>query len=718
MVHYVPKTKFSNTKRGTCDEPKTPKEKKKKDKNNFLNLGVTNESLKCLILKFYFKTVLKHVYENFQKNNLFFEVFIHIDIIKLIDTMNDAGCHITKNFITFTYIFNKVTYTLLNEFLKNFKAKSVEQDIIKYIHIILNNKFFTIILIPINTPIKTDCVFNLAKSHKLENNLYNIIELIDATLIYKEKKTFIYKRFYVRICECSNKYIQEQNIIVRTNELGNVNNKPEDDRCKICFNKEYSEIINKRRYKNFFILTFSFIKIIDNYNNKDEYISINVLYQAIAEKKENFEIGIKYNLIVVPIPNKVIRNSIRGSQVSNLWLLNYRKQKKKKIESSILTLKESTTMSLSTEQLNCLLRTQNLNDMNRIITNILKIPLHSSCLNKICKTTKLTLILICICSNFLKYFKLDSCAYDIYNKVNTNKWMNAPIKGHMLERVRAPHCFFMCLDEIIITELVKFLNYFCNIKLFNVKTDSFSVLLTQKYDILVINMDNLNTPQINTLVELMKNGVYKNKKSSFPISITFWVYIVKPYIRSDEELDKYVQNNLLARFDFLFELSFEKDDDDDVIDEILRNADDDNDNYNEIKNKIFFSELIDKYAYLKKGNLYNYEFVEMSNTTKAIIQKYFNMASDSTTLTIYHIGICELLCISVSILLGKKECLIEHAVLGMFLYDNFVSATKNKLTQFKKEFLNSILNCLDTKYNSLQKLMNYFSTYLNAKKDT
>lgn len=100
--------------------------------------------------------------------------------------------------------------------------------------------------------------------------------------------------------------------------------------------------------------------------------------------------------------------------------------------------------------------------------------------------------------------------------------------------VRAPHCFFICLDEIIMKDLVKFCNYFCNIKLLNVKKDSFNILLTQKYDILVININNLSNSQINVLVELMKNGIYKNKKCFFPISTTFWVYAVKPYIRNEQ----------------------------------------------------------------------------------------------------------------------------------------------------------------------------------------
>lgn len=80
----------------------------------------------------------------------------------------------------------------------------------------------------------------------------------------------------------------------------------------------------------------------------------------------------------------------------------------------------------------------------------------------------------------------------------------------------------------------------------------------------------------------------------------------------------------------------------------------------------------------------------------------------------HHIGICELLCISISILLRKKECSIEHVALGLFLYDRFVSSTKNKLTQFDKNILNNIINSKSDEDNSFYKLMNYFSSYLSA----
>lgn len=83
---------------------------------------------------------------------------------------------------------------------------------------------------------------------------------------------------------------------------------------------------------------------------------------------------------------------------------------------------------------------------------------------------------------------------------------------------------------------------------------------------------------------------------------------------------------MLARFDFLFELSFE--DVDDLIDEILKTTDD-----VENKNFDFYFELNNKYSYLKKSNLSNFEFSEMSDITKSIIQKYFNMAADLSTLT-------------------------------------------------------------------------------------
>ncbi|ETW56472.1 hypothetical protein PFUGPA_01643 [Plasmodium falciparum Palo Alto/Uganda] len=345
--------------------------------------------------------------------------------------------------------------------------------------------------------------------------------------------------------------------------------------------------------------------------------------------------------------------------------------------------------------------------MNKIIIDILKLPKNNTCLNNICKITKLALILISISNNFLKYLTLDTLTYDIYNKVNSNKWIRRPTKENNLARIRAPHCFFICLDEIIIIDIVKYCNYFCNIKLLNVKTDSFNILFTQKYDILVININNLNNSQINILVELMKNGLYKNKKKLFPITTTFWVYAIKSYIRNEHEFNTYIKDNLLARFDFLFELGFEKDED--IINEILQTADDDK----EI-NADYYFDLNNKYPYLKKNNIYTFEFNELSDITKSIIQKYFNMASDLSTLTLYHIGISELLCISVSILLGKKECLIEHVVLGLFLYDKFVSSTKNKLTQFDKNILHNIFNTNHRDTIPFQKLMNYFSSYLNA----
>lgn len=65
-----------------------------------------------------------------------------------------------------------------------------------------------------------------------------------------------------------------------------------------------------------------------------------------------------------------------------------------------------------------------------------------------------------------------------------------------------------------------------------------SILLTQKYDILVININNFSSSQIDALEEILKNGVYKNKKDSVPISTTFWVYAAKPYIRNE-----YVRND-------------------------------------------------------------------------------------------------------------------------------------------------------------------------------
>ncbi|EAA15661.1 hypothetical protein [Plasmodium yoelii yoelii] len=61
---------------------------------------------------------------------------------------NNSGlyddCQITTNFISFTKNFNKNVYILFSEFLESFR-----------------NKFFTIILVPINTPIKV--LNNLSK---------------------------------------------------------------------------------------------------------------------------------------------------------------------------------------------------------------------------------------------------------------------------------------------------------------------------------------------------------------------------------------------------------------------------------------------------------------------------------------------------------------------------------------------------------------------------
>ncbi|SBT76196.1 conserved Plasmodium protein, unknown function [Plasmodium ovale] len=697
--------KFRNTKRRYCDEP----EVSKKGTTNFLTSTVASEWLKNLLLRNYFKTILDSVYENFQKNNFFFDVLIYMDLIKLIDSLNLAGCYVAQNFTEFTSCFNATAYSLLSQFLQSFRQCEKPGDsLIHYLDIVLNNKFLIVILIPINTPIKTDCVLNLSKCHIMENKFYNVIELINAKLLFKDKKSFLYKTFYMRICECSHKYLSHQNIIVKTNKIGDIDNKREDKKtCKICFTREYEEINSKRKFQNFFFLTFSFAKTTDAYNSTDEYTTIDVLYQDVTERNEGFEIGMNYSLIVVPIPNKLHKNSMRGKHVSNLWLLNYRKHERNKFERNILASEENMSMSLSAERFNSLVKAQNLDDMNKIISDILKIPSTSSCMGKICKTTKLTLILISICSNFLKHSKLDTLAYDIYHNVNTNEWMNTNGKGHTLERLRGPHCFFVCLDDIIMTDLVKLCNYFCNVKLLNVKTDSFSILLAQKYDVVVINIGNLNNSQINTLEEMLKNGVYKNKKTCFPISTTFWVYAVKPSIRNEKEFNTYIKENMMARFDFFFELSFE--DDDDVIEEVLRISDE-----TERKGFGFYFELNNKFSYLRKSSLSHCEFSEMSDITKSIIKRYFDMAADLSTLTIYHIGICQLLCISVSILLGKKECLIEHVVLALFLYDKFVSPTKNKLTQFDKNLLTSVINIPNDEDNSFQKLMNYFSSYLNV----
>ncbi|GAB65577.1 hypothetical protein PCYB_063090 [Plasmodium cynomolgi strain B] len=477
--------------------------------------------------------------------------------------------------------------------------------------------------------------------------------------------------------------------------------------CALCFTKQYEEMTQKRQFKNFYLLKFSFTRVMDEYSSRDESTTFEVLYQDVAEKNETFEIGMKYNLIVVSIPNQPNKNSIKGARVGNLWLLNYRKDKTKKLECSSLSAPEDTNLMLSTERFNCLLQTPNLEDMNKIISDILKLPPNNSCLSKICRTTKLTLILISICSNVLRYAKLDTFAHDLYNKLHTNKWVGGDASRHALTGVRAPHCFFICVDEVIMVDLVKFCNYFCNIRILHVKADSFNILFTQKYDILVININNLNSLQINVLVELMKNGVYRCKKALFPVSTTFWVYAVKSYIRSEQEFNTYIKGNLLARFDFLFELSF--DGEDDIIEEVLRSTDEAGK-----ENCNFYFELNKNYSYLKKSHLNHFEFKGMCSVTKSIIQKYFSMAADLSTLTVHHIGICELLCISASLLFKKKECLIEHVVLGLFLYDKFVSSTKNKLTQFDKNILDSVMNSRDEESCSFQKLMNYFSSYLGA----
>ncbi|CDU16801.1 hypothetical protein YYC_03591 [Plasmodium yoelii 17X] len=706
MIFNKYKKKVKNTKREYCDVPEDDNKEK-----TVLSDVVTNEnSFKNIILKNYFKIILKNIYNNFYKNNYFFEIVLYVDIIKIIDSGLYDDCQITTNFISFTKNFNKNVYILFSEFLESFRDENNKKDFINYLDILLKNKFFTIILVPINTPIKTDCITNLSKSNKLEKNIYEVIELINATLIRKDKKSFLYKTFYMRICDCSHKYMPYQNIIVKTFKLGGVNKSNKyKGKCPFCFTKEYEEIIIKRKFKNFFILTFSFTKDMDEYNSKDECITFDVLYHDVSEKNEPFENGLKYNLIVVPIPDELSKNGSKGAHTNTLWLLNYRGHEINKFESGKLPLNGNLNPSLLMQQFNCFIKDQNLCDMKNIIFNILKIPSDNFCLNKICKTTKLSLILISISSNFLKYSKLDISAYHIFNKINTGKSVNScSIKEHPLKRIRGPHCFFICSDEIIMTEIVKFCNYFCNIKMLNMKVDSFSILLTQKYDILVININNFSSSQIDALEEILKNGVYKNKKDSVPISTTFWVYAAKPYIRNEYEFNTYIKGNLLARFDFLFDLNFG--DDDEIIDEILQMTDNDE----EKKMFDYYFDLNNEYNYLKKGNFPNYEFTEMSDMSESIIQKYFHMASDLSTLTIHHIGICELLCISISILLRKKECSIEHVVLGLFLYDRFVSSTKNKLTQFDKNILNDIINSKSDEDNSFYKLMNYFSSYLSA----
>lgn len=616
------------------------------------------------------------------------------------------------------------------EFLETYQGTSSNVDFSKFLYIILKNHFLTFFLIPLNTPIKIDCILSLGKSNKIENNFYTLIELTNTTLIYQEKKSFLYKSFYMRICNCSKLNAQHENVTVEVNRLGNFNQKKkESSKCSLCFMNEYEEVINKRQFKNFYILRFTFPKSIDWSNVRDEYTTIEVLFQDINDDTDNiddtnnteddidtnkFEIGKKYNLIVVAIPNEVNKHNVKGGCLSSLWLLNYNKicnvqDTSKHKEFMISTLTTNISTLIPTECFKSLLNLPNVDDMNVILTDILRMPRRNSCLNKICRITKLALILICISNNFLKYLNLHTFAYDIYKKVNQqNKWNNPLMIDNIHIKLRPPHCFFICLDEVLIIEMIKFCNYFCNIKLLNLQKESLYILLTQKYDILVINISNLNNTQINTLAEIMKNGVFKHKDCSFPITTTFWIFAIKSSIRNEQDFHTYINENLLARFDFLFELGFEKDED--LINEIL---DATNNISNDNKFDYYFH-LNNKYSYLKKSTFSNFHFTEISEMPKCIIQKYFSMASDLSTLTIFHIAISELLCISVSILMGKKECLIEHVVLGLFLYDKFVSSTKNKLTQFDKNILQNVINPKGGKITSFHKLMNYFSSYLNA----
>ncbi|SBO24042.1 conserved Plasmodium protein, unknown function [Plasmodium knowlesi strain H] len=690
MLFNKYKKKFTNTKRRYCDLPKIDLHKNRK----ILNLFADDESLRNLILENYFKIILEKVFENFQKKNYIFEVFIHVDILKLIDSTNYAGCYITKNFVAFTNAFNEISYSLLSEFGMRFKRETPEDDMVEYLNIIISCKFIFITLIPMNTPLKTDCILNLANVNSLGSPFYHVIELVNATLLGKDKKSFLYKKLYMRVCDCSGRYLAHQNIIVKINKLGEMDKGQKEETDKAMWREEQVQVYG-------YAATTS-----GEVHHHNECTTFDVLYQDVLEKNETFEIGLKYNLIVVSIPNQPNRNSIKGARVGNLWLLNYRKNKTKKLECRSLSVIEDTNLMLSTERFNCLLQPQNLEDMNRIINDILNLPPKNSCLSNICRTTKLTLILISICSNVLRYAKLDTFAHDLYNKLNTNKWVGADASRHVLTGIRAPHCFFICLDEVIMENLVKFCSYFCNIKILHVKAESFNILFTQKYDILVININNLNSLQINVLVDLMKNGVYRWKKALFPVCTTFWVYAVKSYIRSEQEFNTYIKGNLLARFDFLFELNF--DDEDDIIEEVLRSTDEGGK-----ENCNFYFDLNKNYSYLKKNHLIDFEFKGMCRETKSIIQKYFSMAADLSTLTVHHIGICELLCISASLLFKKKECLIEHVVLGLFLYDKFVSSTKNKLTQFDKNILDSVMNSREEGC-SFQKLMNYFSSYLGA----
>ncbi|KMZ87829.1 hypothetical protein PVBG_05080 [Plasmodium vivax Brazil I] len=322
MLFNKYKKKFTNTKRRYCDAPGIDFQKSRK----ILNLFADEESLKNLILKNYFKIILENIFHNFEKRNYIFEVFIHVDILKLVDSTNYAGCYITKHFVAFTNAFNEIAYTLLSQFEQLYKGEKPEDDLVEYLNIIISCKFISITLIPINTPIRTDCILNLANVNNLGSHFYQVVELINATLMSKDKKSFLYKKLYVRVCECSKKYLPHQNIIVKMNKLGKMDdNNVDKEVCALCFTKEYEEVTQKRQFKNFYLLRFSFTRAMDEYSSRDECTMFEVLYQDVAEKNEAFEIGMKYNLIVVSIPNQPNKNSIKGARVGNLWLLNYGK---------------------------------------------------------------------------------------------------------------------------------------------------------------------------------------------------------------------------------------------------------------------------------------------------------------------------------------------------------------------------------------------------------
>lgn len=80
MIFNKYKKKVKNTKREYCDIPEDDNKEK-----TVLSDVVTNEnSFKNIILKNYFKIILKNIYNNFYKNNYFFEIVLYVDIIQML----------------------------------------------------------------------------------------------------------------------------------------------------------------------------------------------------------------------------------------------------------------------------------------------------------------------------------------------------------------------------------------------------------------------------------------------------------------------------------------------------------------------------------------------------------------------------------------------------------------------------------------------------------